>query len=76
MKVNYIFDVSNISRYGLIDKDQKYLSDELYQKIEKRLLSQDQGKFCLLKIATPGIAYMLKESVEGIIAGRDYQVKT
>jgi restriction endonuclease S subunit len=60
--------VSNISKHGLIDKDQKYLSDELYQKLKKDFEPRT-GEILLTKDATPGIAYVLKESVEGIIAG-------
>jgi type I restriction enzyme S subunit len=60
--------VSNISRQGLIDKDQKYLTDELYKKLEKDFEPR-LGEILLTKDATPGIAYVLKESIEGIIAG-------
>jgi restriction endonuclease S subunit len=60
--------VSNISRDGLIDKDQKYLSDELYQKLKKDFEPRI-GELLLTKDATPGIAFVLKESIEGIIAG-------
>ncbi len=60
--------VSNISKHGLIDKDQKYLNDELYQRLRKDF-EPKIGEILLTKDATPGIAYALKESVEGIIAG-------
>jgi type I restriction enzyme S subunit len=67
--------VSNVSRHGLIDKDQKYLSNELYQKLEKNYEPRP-GEILLTKDATPGIAYMLKESVvEGIIAGGIIRLK-
>ncbi len=60
--------VSSVSKHGIIDKDQKYLSDELYQ-ILRKLFEPKIGEILLTKDATPGIAYVLKESVEGIIAG-------
>ena len=67
--------VSNVSRHGLIDKDQKYLNNELYQKLEKNYEPRP-GEILLTKDATPGIAYMLKESVvEGIIAGGIIRLK-
>ena len=66
--------VSNISSHGLIDKDQKYLSEELYQ-ILRRDFEPKTGEILLTKDATPGIAYVLKESVEGIIAGGIVRLK-
>jgi len=60
--------VSNISKDGLIDKDQKYLGIELYQRLRKGF-EPKIGEILLTKDATPGIAYVLKESIEGIIAG-------
>jgi restriction endonuclease S subunit len=66
--------VSNISKHGLIDKDQKYLNDELYQELKKGFEPRP-GEILLTKDATPGIAYVLKESVEGIIAGGIIRLK-
>jgi type I restriction enzyme S subunit len=66
--------VSNISKHGLIDKDQKYLSDELYQRLKKDF-EPKAGEILLTKDATPGIGYVLKESVEGIIAGGVIRLK-
>jgi restriction endonuclease S subunit len=60
--------VSNISKHGIIDKDQKFLSDELYQKLKKDY-EPKSGELLITKDATPGIAYVLEESIEGIIAG-------
>lgn len=60
--------VSSLSPLGLIDKDQKYISEDLYQQIKKDYQPQT-GEILLTKDATPGIAYVLKEKVEGIIAG-------
>jgi len=66
--------VSNISKHGLIDKDQKYLSDGLYQKLKKDFEPRP-GEILLTKDANPGIAYVLKESLEGIIAGGVIRLK-
>jgi restriction endonuclease S subunit len=59
--------VSSITKQGIIDKDQKYLCDELYQQL-KGNFEPKAGEILLTKDATPGIAYVLKKSVEGIIA--------
>jgi restriction endonuclease S subunit len=66
--------VSNISKHGLIDKDQKYLGIELYQRLRKDF-EPKIGEILLTKDATPGIAYVLKESIEGIIAGGILRLK-
>jgi len=59
--------VSNLSVNGFIDRDQKFLSDELYQQL-KETYEPQQGDFLLTKDATPGIAYVVKEPIEGIIS--------
>jgi len=59
--------VSNLSANGFIDRDQKYLSDELYEQL-KGIYEPKQGDLLLTKDATPGIAYVVKEQVEGIIS--------
>lgn len=66
--------VSSLSKQGIIDKDQKYLSDELYQKL-KNDYEPKVGEILLTKDATPGIAYVLKELIEGIIAGGILRLK-
>jgi restriction endonuclease S subunit len=66
--------VSNISRFGFTDKDQKYLSNELYQQL-KGGFEPKTGDILLTKDATPGIAYVLKEPVEGIIASGIMRLK-
>ncbi len=66
--------VSNISRFGFTDKDQKYLSNELYQQL-KGGFDPKTGDILLTKDATPGIAYVLKEVVEGIIASGIMRLK-
>jgi len=59
--------VSNLSIHGFVDKDQKYLSEELCQRL-KGVYEPKQGDFLLTKDATPGIAYVVKEQIEGIIS--------
>jgi len=59
--------VSNLSIYGFIDRDQKYLSEEVYQDLKENH-EPKQGDILLTKDATPGIAYVVKEQFEGIIS--------
>ncbi len=60
--------VSSLSKNGVENKDQKCLSDELYQKL-KGNFEPKVGEILLTKDATLGIAYVLKEPVEGVISG-------
>lgn len=60
--------VSSLSKFGIDNKDQKYLSDELYGKL-KTDYEPRIGEILLTKDATPGIAYVVKEPIEGIISG-------
>jgi restriction endonuclease S subunit len=59
--------VSNLSTKGFIDRNQKYLSEELYQQL-RGTYEPKKGDFLLTKDATPGIAYVVKEQIEGIIS--------
>jgi len=59
--------VSNLSINGFIDRDQKYLNEVIYQQL-KETYEPKQGDFLLTKDATPGIAYVVKEHIEGIIS--------
>lgn len=59
--------VSSLSKNGIEDKDQKYLSEELYQKLKKDFDPQ-VGEILLTKDATPGITYVVKEHIEGVIS--------
>jgi hypothetical protein len=59
--------VSNLSKYGFTNRYQKYLSEELYQQL-REIYEPKQGDFLLTKDATPGIAYVVKEQIEGIIS--------
>ena len=60
--------VSSISKDGIIGKDQKYLKNELYQKLKKDY-EPKVGDILLTKDASPGMAYVVKEPLEGIISG-------
>ena len=66
--------VSSLSKNGIIDKDQKYLSDELYQKLKKDF-EPKVGEILLTKDAMPGIAYVLKEAIEGIVSSGILRLK-
>ena len=66
--------VSNLSIIGFTDKDQKYISEELYQQL-KTIYEPKEGDFLLTKDATPGIAYVAKEPVEGIISSGILKLK-
>ena len=66
--------VSNISRFGFTDKDQKYLNNELYQQLKSNFEPKIRD-ILLTKDATPGIAYVLKGPVEGIIASGIMRLK-
>ena len=71
---NLFIRVSNLTKQGLIDKDQKYLSDELCQRLKKNF-EPKVGEILLTKDATPGIAYVLKEPAKGIIASGIMRLK-
>lgn len=66
--------VSSVSRDGITDKDQKYLKEDLYEKLKKNYQPQ-AGEILLTKDASPGIAYVIKEPVEGVISGGVLRVK-
>lgn len=66
--------VSSISKQGIIDKDQKYLSDELYRSLQNNF-EPKVGEILLTKDATPGIAYVVKEEIMGIVASGIMRLK-
>jgi len=66
--------VSNLSIHGFVEKDQKYIGEGLYQKL-KDTYEPKVGDFLLTKDATPGIAYVVKEPKEGIIASGILKLK-
>lgn len=66
--------VSSISKFGLADKDQKYITDQLYKELKDNYAPK-VGEVLLTKDATPGIAFVLKEKVEGVISGGILRLK-
>jgi restriction endonuclease S subunit len=66
--------VSSLSKQGVSDSGQKYLSDDLYKKL-KDDYEPKKGEILLTKDASPGIAYVLKENVEGIISSGVLRMK-
>lgn len=66
--------VSSISKDGITDKEQKYLKDDLYQTLKKDY-EPKVGEILLTKDASPGMAYVVKEPIEGIISGGVLRVK-
>lgn len=66
--------VSSLTKNGIVGGDQKHLNDELYQKL-KGNFEPKVGEILLTKDASPGIAYALKEQVEGIISGGILKLK-
>lgn len=57
--------VSNLSKFGINDNNQKYISEELYGKLKQHQPKQEE--ILLSKDATPGIAYYLKDKPGKII---------
>ncbi len=60
--------VSSISKHEVLDKDQKYIGEKLYKELKKDY-EPKSGEILLTKDATPGVAYVVKEPLEGIISG-------
>ena len=60
--------VSSVSKFGLSGKDQKHISEKLYKEL-KDAYAPKVGEILLTKDATPGVAYVLKEPIEGVISG-------
>lgn len=59
--------VSNLSIEGIFEKDQKYINEDLFKQLESKFQPKI-GEILLTKDASPGIAYLIKEPVEGIIS--------
>lgn len=59
--------VSNISKYGLLDKSQKYVNNGLYEKLQKKYQPR-AGEILLVKDGKPGVAFALAEPIEGLIS--------
>lgn len=66
--------VSSLSKYGINESNQKYLSEDLHGEL-KSDYEPKQGEILLTKDASPGIAYVIKKEVEGIISGGILRLK-
>ena len=66
--------VSSLSKFGIEEKDQKYLSQKLYQELQNDYQPK-VGEILLTKDATPGITFVVKEAIEGIISGGILRLK-
>lgn len=66
--------VSSMTKFGIVESDQKYLSEKLYEKMKKDF-EPKKGEVLLTKDATPGIAYVLKHDIQGIISGGTLRLK-
>lgn len=66
--------VSNMSKDGLTENDQKYISEDLFEKL-KADFQPKVGEILLTKDATPGIAYVLKEEIDSVISGGIVKLK-
>ncbi len=70
----FFFRVSNLTELGFVFKDQKFMEDELYQEL-KNDYNPLVGELLLTKDANPGIAFVLKEKTNGIIASGILRLK-
>jgi len=66
--------VSNVNKFGIVERDQKYISKNLYLELRETYEAK-KGEILLTKDATPGIAYVLKEKLKGIIASGIVRLK-
>ncbi|MFA4880012.1 MAG: restriction endonuclease subunit S [Candidatus Doudnabacteria bacterium] len=66
--------VSNLTKLGIVAADAKLINDKLYQRF-KNDYEPKIGEILLTKDASPGIAYVFKEAMEGIIAGGILRLK-
>lgn len=57
--------VSNLSKFGLTNNNQQFISKELYKELES--YQPEEGEILLSKDATPGIAYFLNENPQNMI---------
>ena len=66
--------VSSMSKYGINDNDQKYLTEDLYNELKEKY-EPKKGEILLTKDASPGVAYVLKNDIKGIISGGILRLK-
>tara|TARA_Y100001970_G_C14250829_1_gene871744 strand:+ start:2626 stop:4008 length:1383 start_codon:yes stop_codon:yes gene_type:complete len=62
------FRVSNITKFGLQENNIMFIRNEMYNNL-KEDYNPKKGEILLSKDGTPGIAFYLKDSIEGIISG-------
>jgi len=60
--------VSNLSNYEINDNNQKYISNELFDKLKNKFKPK-KGEILLSKDATPGIAFLIDDEKDRIISG-------
>lgn len=65
---------SNITKFGLIAKSQKYISEELFNKLSKKYQPQP-GEILFVKDGSPGIAYVVNKSIESIVSDGIVRIK-
>jgi restriction endonuclease S subunit len=58
---------SNIDKFGLIDKSQKFISSKLYEKLSKKYQPR-VGEILFVKDGKPGVACLIREPLTGIIS--------
>ncbi|MEI8343996.1 MAG: restriction endonuclease subunit S [Candidatus Moraniibacteriota bacterium] len=66
--------VSSMTKFGIVESDQKCLSEKLYEKL-KADFQPKKGEILLTKDATPGIVYVLKEDIRGIVSGGNLRLQ-
>lgn len=59
--------VSNIGKHWLLEKSQKYISIDLYEKLQKKYQPKI-GEILLVKDGKPGVALVVSKPIEGIIS--------
>ncbi len=62
------FRVSNLTKFGLQENNIIFIKDEMYNDLKKDY-NPKKGEMLLSKDGTPGIAFYLKDSIEGVISG-------
>lgn len=65
---------SNISKFGLLPKSQKYIYEKLFNKLRKKYQPQ-AGEILLVKDGKPGTALAVNEMINGIISESTVRLK-
>ena len=58
---------SNISKFGLLQKSQKYISEDLYKKFYRKYQPQ-MGDILLVKDGKPGVSFLTRKSIEAVVS--------